>query len=96
MTHVTRWTAIAGLAVLASACGGSKEAPAASDAAPPAVAETLPVPPAPDSMKAPSGTAAAPNPQVPPGTDPKLLRDSAFGPKFTVDSNGKVVPIKRP
>ena len=24
------------------------------------------------------------------------LRDSAFAPKFTVDSNGKVTPIKRP
>ena len=24
------------------------------------------------------------------------LRDSAFGPKFTVDSNGKVRPLKRP
>ncbi|HVZ49116.1 MAG TPA: hypothetical protein VG916_10055, partial [Gemmatimonadaceae bacterium] len=28
--------------------------------------------------------------------DSTPLRDSAFGPKFTVDSTGKVVPIKRP
>lgn len=92
---MTRWTSIAAAGLVASACT-AKEVPPAESAAPPTVAETLPVPPATDSMKQAPGMSAAPKAQVPSGTDPKLLRDSAFGPKFTVDSNGKVVPIKRP
>ena len=28
-------------------------------------------------------------------TDPGPDRDSAYGPKFTIDANGKVVPIKK-
>lgn len=56
---------------------------------------------------APEGKAVRPQSAMMPDSMPKTmpaarakpagpLRDSAFGPRFTVDSAGKVVPIKRP
>jgi hypothetical protein len=78
-------------AALFAACGGNdaKAPEPASTAEPkaPAVTDSMPGAPAlkGDSAK-PSGGAKAEGP----------LRDSAFGPKFAVDSTGKAVPIKKP
>jgi hypothetical protein len=78
-------------AALFAACGGNdarapEPAPTAEPKAP-AVTDSMPGAPAPrgDSAR-PTGGAKAEGP----------LRDSAFGPKFAVDSTGKVVPIKKP
>lgn len=99
----------AAVLVVCAACGGSNapppdtnavaqpqaEAPAASPAGP---AATMAAPDAPATV-GPSvtpGGAAPPPPPPPLGAGVTPLRDSAFGPRFKVDSTGKVIPIKRP
>lgn len=81
---------------LAAACGGAKAPPPESTSTPPAGAVT---PAAPDSAAVVPGAEVKADTAKKPGTPAKAegpLRDSAFGPKFAVDSTGKVVPIKKP
>jgi hypothetical protein len=59
------------------------------DSAAKAVADSITA----DSVKRASATKAT---KAAAKAGEKPLRDSAFGPKFKVDSNGKVIPIKRP
>ncbi len=89
--------AVLGVAILAaSACGG--ETPPASDT-------TTTVTPQADSGAAVPGVAAigadsadSAGRRARGGTAATKVpaRDSAFGPKFTTDSTGKLVPIKPP
>lgn len=90
----------------APATGSGTPQPAA---APSAGAVTPGAPPnAGGSTKAPSGGAGAATPRAADATgrmaaggakapgDSVPLHDSAFGPKFTMDSTGKIVPVKKP
>ncbi|MCC7195914.1 MAG: hypothetical protein IT356_10190 [Gemmatimonadaceae bacterium] len=86
------------LAFLAVAgCSGAK-APGPESAPAQPAAEAMPAP----QQGAAEGAAPAPAPadtapkRAAPPTGDERLRDSAFGPKFAVDSTGKVVPVKRP
>jgi hypothetical protein len=88
---------LAAVTFLATACGGEKSEPKMETKA-----DALPAPAAPpasptisdattknaDTLKPGKGDTATKKAEGP-------LRDSAFGPKFTVDSTGKVTPIKK-
>jgi hypothetical protein len=91
-----RW--FVGAAALTAACGGEKPAPQAETKAPePAPAMSTKTDsaamPATDTMKPMKGDTAAKKAGAKKAEGP--LRDSAFGPMYTVDSTGKVVPIKK-
>jgi hypothetical protein len=90
-----RW--MVACAILATACGGEKPAPQAETKAPkPAPAMSTKTDsvsmPKTDTMKPMKADTAA---KTAAKKAEGPLRDSAFGPKYTVDSNGKVVPIKK-
>jgi hypothetical protein len=74
----------------ASPVAAPESAPQAGTGAAPAAA---PRAPAADTTAARSGAAKSAKDQE---MAERPLRDSAFGPKFTVDSAGKVKPIKKP
>ena len=78
---------VAGL-VAVVACGGDK---ARRPETPPVQARRA-MPP--DSAAQVAADSAKPGMAPKKGEGP--LRDSAVGPKFSVDSNGKVTPIKKP
>jgi len=95
--------------VVCAACGGSKEPPAEAKVAQPEAEVTPEKSPAPaastDTHIAPQADVpgATPGGNTPPPPPPPMgaglnppTRDSAFGPRFKVDANGKVIPIKRP
>ncbi len=77
-------------------CSGAKAPGPESAPAQPAVEAT------PALQQGAEGAARAPSladtarKRTAPPTGDGRLRDSAFGPKFGVDSTGKVVPVKRP
>jgi hypothetical protein len=69
---------------------GSVTPAAPANSAPAAAAGSTGARKAPDTTTGMAAKpAASPSDSVP-------LHDSAFGPKFTMDSTGKIVPIKRP
>lgn len=98
-----RLAGLAGAAFIFSACGGSKPAPEAESKAAPAPAPAVSTktdstnPAAPDTLKPMKGVPDTAKPAAKTTTAKKdgPLRDSAFGPIATVDSNGKVTPIKK-
>ena len=78
---------VAGI-VTAAACGGDK----ARQPETPPVQTLRAVPPDSAAQAVPDSA----KPGVAPRKSDDRLRDSAFGPKFSVDSNGKVRAIKKP
>jgi hypothetical protein len=93
--------------MLAAALLGAACAPKADDAsrapsdstATPAIADSLRA----DSVRADSarasgdtGPTVTTSSKALPKADSIIGRDSAFGPRFTIDAQGKQVPIKRP
>ncbi len=85
---------VVGLFLAVVACGGDKAAPADAAASMPTTEAAM----ASDSVMQ-SATDTVRNSAAKAGSkvaDQPPLRDSAFGPKFMVDSTGKVTPIKRP
>ena len=97
---------IVSVAALVAACGESK--PAAESAPAPAGSAMGVQPPPPDRIGAAPDMTVKPadpvakrkadtaKPAAPMQKADDRLRDSAFGPKFTVDSTGKVTKIKKP
>ena len=91
MTRSVRFLALTAFGV---ACGGEK--PQSADSTPKAAPQVQPAPNPSDTLKPATGAPAKPKGD---STGTKKaegpLRDSAFGPKFTVDSTGKATPIKK-
>jgi hypothetical protein len=95
MIRSIRFVVVATLA--AAACGGEKAQSADST---PKSEPKLQASPNPTDTLKPATSAADPSKPKADSTGAKKaagpLRDSAFGPKFTVDSAGKVKAIKKP
>ncbi|MDA1080131.1 MAG: hypothetical protein O2973_00420 [Gemmatimonadetes bacterium] len=93
-----RATIAAGTLLFAAACGGNKapaaDAASASPPTPSAVVLDSTMMPTADTA-APAGSKSA-TPTKSNSAGDGERRDSAFGPKFAVDSTGKVTPIKPP
>ena len=86
-----RLTLTIGAILVTAACGGGEKPEAAPlPSAEAAMASDSVMQSATDTVR---NTAAKAGSKV---ADQPPLRDSAFGPKFMVDSTGKVTPIKRP
>lgn len=100
--RITRFVAAA---TLVAACGETKPAAQSVPAADSTQRIQAPPPdriaPAPEMTLKPADPVAKPKadttkPAAPMQKADDRLRDSAFGPKFTVDSTGKVTKIKKP
>ena len=93
-------TGLVAAAIVCAACGGAKEAPQVeTTAGPPAATVTDSTIPTQNGMQPGSmspGTKAAEDSAALGAMRVGAMRDSAFGPRFAVDSNGKVTPIKPP
>lgn len=87
---------LAAAVIATMGCGGAEEPPSSETKAPaPPQAAMMP-----DSMMPKAADSGISGTMTPAGkaamAPPPPLRDSAFGPKFAVDSTGKVTPIKPP
>lgn len=92
-----RASVLSAIAIVAAVGCAPKEKQPEAASAPPVITATTPDSAAKamaDSITADSAKRAATKTGTKAGEKP--LRDSAFGPKFKVDSNGKVIPIKKP
>lgn len=90
-------TGLVAMVVACSACGGPKDPPQSEAEAPPAPpAEAMNDSTIPTQNGMRPGSMSAGAKATADSTALGAMRDSAFGPKFAVDSNGKVTRIKPP